>query len=510
MPHGHCYLWQPALVYLHVLSDGLIALAYASISISLFVLWRRIKLPFNGMLVGFGLFIFLCGVTHAMEIWTLWQADYWASGFLKAATATASIATAIVTVYIAPKILAFVNEARLSEKRRVDLDAARESSEMKDRFLANVTHELRAPLNVVIGYSQMLALEPNNRELMTEAISAIERNAETQNKLIGDLLDVSRISAGKLKLHVEKVNLAEIIEECATSVSFAARAKDIKVVLELEPRAEMIGDRMRLSQVVSNLLTNAVKYTGKGGAVKVRLSRRPVSTFELNVSDNGIGIAPDFLPKLFDRFTQESGPRDRVAGGLGLGLSIAANLVELHGGTIEAKSEGKGKGSSFIVRLPIKPLEELQPQEAQAGSASSEESPSVDTRLDGMRILLLDDDLDGRRMLLTALTLSGAKVTAFAKGREALAELERNADYSVIVSDIDMPEMNGFQFIRAVRALNGKAGKIPALAFTSYLQEHERSLAFHAGFQKFLQKPVAVGLLAKTLTELAKSGAERA
>lgn len=504
MPHGHCYLWRPTLVYLHVLSDGLIALAYAFISVSLLILWRRIKLPFNGMLVGFGLFIFLCGCTHAMEIWTLWNADYWASGFVKAGTALASISTAIVTVYVAPQIVSFVEEFRLSEGRRVELEAAREASLVKDRFLATVTHELRAPLNVIIGYSQMLRLEPENRELVAEAISAIERNAELQNKLIGDLLDVSRITAGKLKLHPEKVNVAELVRECENGITFDAQSKKIEVIVDVEePRAEIVADRMRLGQVVSNLLSNAVKYTPKGGRVRVALRRRPGSSFEISVSDNGVGIEAPFLSHVFEPFTQEAAPRDRIGGGLGLGLSIACNLVQLHGGKIEAKSEGKGKGSTFIVSLPIAPLEDwVPPQVALGATFVTEKLDEENIRLEGVRILLVDDETDSRQMLSTALTMAKAQVSSFSSAQEALKVLATDSKYSVIISDIDMPGMNGFEFIRSVRSLGGATAEIPALALTAYLQEAERGLAIQAGFQVFIQKPVSIRRLATTLVDM--------
>jgi PAS domain S-box-containing protein len=376
------------------------------------------------------------------------------------------------------------------QEARAEAEAA---NRMKDEFLATVSHELRTPLNAILGWSTMLRRGSLNESLTANAIEAIERNARSQAQLIEDLLDISRIISGKLRLEIKAIEFVSVIKAAIDAVQHAAKAKEIQLQMVIDPAANHIqGDEARLQQVIWNLLSNAVKFTAKGGLVQVKLERKD-SMAHITVSDTGEGINPEFLPYVFDRFQQADGTTTRRHGGLGLGLAIARHIVEMHGGTIGVHSAGLGQGANFTVRLPFVAVHTpTYPPANQPGNERHEETAiSVDPAvLQGLRILTVDDESDTRDMVKAVLMQYGADVVTAASAREAFETLPKFKP-DVLVSDIGMPEEDGHSLIRKIRDLEPeKGGNTPAIALTGYVRVEERMRALEAGFQMFVPKPV--------------------
>jgi PAS domain S-box-containing protein len=381
--------------------------------------------------------------------------------------------------------------------------AAEEANRLKDEFLATVSHELRSPLNAILGWA-MLLRDPNVRgEQLDRALEIIDRNAQAQARLIEDLLDVSRIVSGKLIIQMRPVTLNQIMEGVVADIRPAAEAKGIDLRLTTsEVEISIVGDAKRLHQVARNLLTNAVKFTPEGGRVEAELKR--VNTHvELRVSDTGRGISPEFLPYVFDRFRQAERASSGGRAGLGLGLAIVRHIVEAHGGSVTAESPGVGRGATFTVRLPIAP-------------ASLEVIPAVERRelqlevgalpsLDGVRVLVVDDDEDSRDLLASVLANYGAEVKT-AAGAEMALDILAAEDMDVLVSDINMPGMDGYELIRRVRAMKPEqGGRIPAAALTAYARAEDRVRALQAGYQAHVPKPVEPAELEVVVATLARS-----
>jgi signal transduction histidine kinase/CheY-like chemotaxis protein len=368
----------------------------------------------------------------------------------------------------------------LEQLRREELER---SNRLKDDFLGIVSHELRTPLSAILGWARLLKRGVVGTDTARErALDAIERNATLQARLVDDLLDVSRIVSGKLELETSSVDLASVIDAAIDSVRPALLAKGLDVRLSLaHDGVSVLGDARRLQQVVWNLLTNATKFTPNGGRIEVRLEQADRAA-RLTVRDNGIGIPADVLPHVFERFKQADGSATRQHGGLGLGLSIVRHVIEAHGGSVEARSEGPGKGTEVIVELPLG---------GQPSMPSLRASESLDEALlEGARVLLVDDDADAREFLATALTGAGAEVRAVGAPSAAFDAM-RGWRPDVIVSDIAMPEVDGYAFIRGVRALpSDEGGRTPAVALTALARPKDRLRALSAGFQTHLPKPV--------------------
>lgn len=386
--------------------------------------------------------------------------------------------------------------------------AAEDANRLKDEFLATVSHELRTPLNAILGWSQMLQNKNLSKDLSEKALSTIERNARMQSQLIDDILDVSRIITGKLRLDVRAVDLADVIEAAIETVRPAAEAKNIRLQSLFDSHVEPIsGDRDRLQQVVWNLLSNAVKFTPKEGRVQIRLERIN-SRLEITVSDTGKGIEPDFLPYVFDRFRQSDSATTRRHGGLGLGLAIVRQIVELHGGTVSVMSEGGNHGSTFIVCLPLLPVRNeiinFTNKKAAAGRLH-QKNLSIDClpELSDLRVLLVDDEADSRELLKIILDNCEADVTTASSAAEAF-ELFQNSRFDIIISDIGMPDEDGFSLIRKIRKLSAeRGGKIPAIALTAYARAEDRQQALRAGFQMHVAKPVEPDELLTVVANLA-------
>jgi PAS domain S-box-containing protein len=393
--------------------------------------------------------------------------------------------------------------AREEEARR----RAEEAGRAKDEFLSTLSHELRTPLNAILGWASLAAAGGLDEAQRARAFETIERNARVQVRLIEDMLDLSRIAQGKFVLAVGPVELVRVVEAALDAVRPAADAKGVRVQPVLDSHATIVGDADRLQQIVWNLASNAIKFTPKGGRVQVRL-RRDRSYVEVTVADSGQGIAPDFLPHVFEPFRQADGGITRRHGGLGLGLSIVRSLVELHGGTVSAHSDGPDQGATFVVRLPLAPLRADRaspvPEGAEGAPRASFACPP---ELKGLRVLVVDDEPDTRALLAFVLGQCEAAVTAASGAAEALALLE-GGEFDVIVSDVGMPDEDGYAFLRQVRALpDERARRLPALALTAYARSEDRTQALRAGFDMHLAKPIEPQEL---LVVVAHLGARRA
>ena len=381
-------------------------------------------------------------------------------------------------------------------------EAAEHANRIKDEFLAVLSHELRTPLNPILGWSKILLNQSPDADTLHRGLQTIERNAQLQTQLIEDLLDVSRILRGKLVLEKVAVNLKRVIEAAIETVHLAAIAKNIQIqphftVADLHVR----GDAGRLQQIVWNLLSNAVKFTPDGGRVEVHLSQRD-SQVEIQTIDTGAGISAEFLPSVFERFRQADSTTTRKFGGLGLGLAIVRQLVELHGGTIQADSAGEGQGATFTVRLPRLTVDSTQQNETPSKA-------SLPAALTGLRILVVDDDADSREFVAFVLEQEQAEVIALSSAIDGIKALE-HASVNLLVSDVGMPEMDGYQLMQQIRAKPpAQGGQIPAIALTAHAGDEDQKRALAAGFQQHLSKPIDPERLVQAIVKLVRPLTQR-
>jgi PAS domain S-box-containing protein len=392
------------------------------------------------------------------------------------------------------------DRARILEQEQAAREAAEQANRIKDEFLAVLSHELRSPLNPILGWTKLLQSQKFTPQETAQALETIERNAKLQAQLIEDLLDVSRILQGKMALTICPVNLVNTIEAAIETVRLTAAAKEIQIQTNLDQRVGNVsGDAARLQQIIWNLLTNAVKFTPPGGKVMVSLTQ--VQHFaQIQVQDTGKGINPDFLPHVFDYFRQEDGAITRKFGGLGLGLAIVRHLTEQHGGTIMVESDGEGQGATFTVRLPLHPVGvETIPEET---------TPAQDLDLSQLKILVVDDEADMRELMRVVLQTYGAQVQVVGSAVEALQQL-KDWQPDLLISDIGMPEIDGYMLLRQVRQLPPEqGGRIPAIALTAYAGEHDQQQASAAGFQQHLAKPAEPEQLVAAIVLLVQRGGE--
>jgi PAS domain S-box-containing protein len=400
---------------------------------------------------------------------------------------------------------------RAEEERRLLLESAKAAraeadtaNSIKDEFLTTLSHELRTPLTSILGWSNLLTTGKLDEGASKRALETIARNARAQRRLIDDLLDLSRIITGKLRLHVRRVELAQTIEAVVEGLSPAADSRNIHLQMALDPGVSpMFGDPDRLQQIIWNLLSNAIKFTPKGGRVQLQLERID-SHVEITITDTGEGIEPELLSHVFERFRQSDSSNTRGHSGLGLGLSIVRELVELHGGTVSVESPGHGRGTTFKVILPVRSVhtepsyvEESQP----IGGCNTDDSQRW---LHGLRVLVVDDELDSRELVEAVLVGRGAEVVSVESGDEALQELERQR-FDVLISDIGMPSMDGNELIRKVRQLPAvRGGRIPAAALTAYAGVEDRTRVLAAGYQRHIPKPVEPAELITIVANLAE------
>src|SRR3984885_11897030 len=405
------------------------------------------------------------------------------------------------------EVMETVNQQReelLDAERNARMSAER-ATRLKDEFLATLSHELRTPLSAILGWTQVLLRGEASKgpDEHKRAMEVIDRNARAQVKLIDDLLDLSRVMTGKLRLDLHQVSFASIVEAAVDSARPSADVKGIRLKAILSSNSDIVSaDSARLQQVVWNLLTNAIKFTPKGGQVQVLL-QRVNSHLELSVSDTGVGIPANYLPHVFDRFSQKDSSTTRAFGGLGLGLAICKQLVELHGGSIRAASQGEGRGATFSVHLPLS-IVQLQDESSPRVHPTTETQPGELLslpRLEGVHVFSVDDEPDARDLLRAVLEGQGAKVTSFSGGEDALAALDTTKP-SVLICDVGMPTMDGFQLIRTLRAKEPRSERIPALALTAFARAEDRKRSLVAGYQAHLAKPFDVGELILVIADL--------
>jgi signal transduction histidine kinase/ActR/RegA family two-component response regulator len=394
---------------------------------------------------------------------------------------------------------------RLLDSERLARADAERASAMKDEFLATLSHELRTPLNAILGWSKILCMPGVNPVDFQRGLEVVERNARIQAQLIEDLLDMSRITSGKMRLDIHPVSPAAVIEAALETVRPLAQAKGVLLTSTLDEAAALVnGDPNRLQQVVWNLLSNAIKFTDRHGRVQVSL-RRAGSHVVVAVADTGVGIASEFLPHVFDRFRQADSSSTRTAGGLGLGLAIVKHLVELHGGTVQAQSPGRGAGTTFTIELPLvataaQAATTVERPRARGRSGSGGEIRRLD--LTGVKVLVVDDNADARALIQRVLEACGANVVTAGTVSEAVLSVERARPH-VLVSDVGMPEADGYELLRLVRGLGqSRGGGLPAIALTAFARSEDRTRALRAGFLHHIAKPVEPAELVATVASV--------
>ncbi|MFH7028058.1 MAG: ATP-binding protein [Heteroscytonema crispum UTEX LB 1556] len=418
------------------------------------------------------------------------------------------IAGVCTFIDISDRKKAEVERDRLLLLEQAAREAAETASRLKDEFLSVLSHEVRTPLNAIMGWAQLLSKRKFDEATIIRGINIIKRNAKAQLHLLEDILDVSRIVRGKLQLNVQPINLCSVIEEAIETVQPAIEAKKIQLEKVYEPQAcKIAGDCNRLQQVVWNLLSNAAKFTPEGGKVEIYLEKVD-SHAQIRVKDTGIGIRAEFLPYVFERFRQADGGYTRSHGGLGLGLAIVRHLVELHGGTVKAESLGEGQGATFIVNLPFVQIAEKPPESNDLASETQHLSQSIKhstSNFSGLQVLVVEDETDARELVTTILEEYGAEVIAAGSANEALNVLA-NFQPHVLLSDIGMPEKDGYMLIREIRAMEAnKSEQLPAIALTAYTRESDRIQALLAGFQQHISKPVCAEELIAVVATVVKS-----
>ncbi len=418
-------------------------------------------------------------------------------------------------LFVAPTGTDITEQKRMANEREKLLEAERaaradaeQAGRLKDEFLATLSHELRTPLNAILGWARILRRHKQEDAELNEGLAVIERNSRAQAKLIEDLLDMSRIISGKLRLDVQKVAAADITSAAIESVRPAAEAKDIRLEKVLDTHVGLVrGDPARLQQIMWNLLSNAIKFTPKGGKVQVAL-QLVNSHVEISVTDTGVGIKPEFIPYVFERFRQADASITRKHGGLGLGLAIVKNLVELHGGKVWAKSPGEGHGATFVVELPLMVVHDIESKAGHEHPKSSPLASSADficeeNLLQGVSVLVVDDEEDARNLI--ARVLQECDATVFVASSAAQArEILMGERPTVLISDVGMPGEDGYELIRKIRQLpDHQGGKTPAAALTAFARSEDRTRALRAGYQSHLSKPVEPSELITVVASLA-------
>lgn len=512
MPHGHCYLWIPSLLWMHVVSDALIGTAYLGISFILYLLVRKIRLPFSPVFIAFGLFIGLCGITHFMKIWTIWHPDYLLDGLIKVATAAASVATAIGLLYVRPQIEQTVAAARLSEERRVELEHAhtelealyrkvKELDEVKTQFFANVSHELRTPLTLMLGPAERMREDASLNQQQRHELDLISRNGRSLLRHVNDLLDITKLESHEMQPQRTRFDLQPWIRDLAARFEQVARQRELRFDVVADEAMLIEADADMIERVVINLLSNAFKFTPAGGEVRLRLAR-DAGHVMLTVADSGPGIAEEARELIFERFRQADGSITRQYGGTGLGLAIVKDLVGLHGGSVKVDASAAG-GARFTVQLPLTAgvdaavevapaaaspatrlalstmLEELVPATAtEQPEAPLPQRPSV---------LVVEDNQDMRRFLAETLAPYYNVVTA-ADGQEGYRCFQ-TLQPDLVISDIMMPLMSGEQLVKAIRGSGDTPAATPVLLLSAKADDALRVKLLREGAQDYLTKP---------------------
>ncbi|AGC48667.1 sensor histidine kinase/response regulator [Myxococcus stipitatus DSM 14675] len=527
MPHGHCYLWKQDLMVMHVVSDAFIGAAYFLISLSLYAMVRRTRMPFGGMVLSFGVFIAACGLTHFMEIWNVWNSAYYLAGGIKLVTAVASVATGLYLVPLRGKVVEFTQAARLSEERRVGLEKSSQelealyaklkaSEEQRTRFFANVSHELRTPLTLILGPVERLLQHGDLSEALHKDLDVVRRNARMLLRHVNALLDVAKLDAGKMRVRYSEVDLARLVRWSAENFEALTAERRLALVLELPASLPAQVDPEKLERVVLNLLSNAFKFTSEGGHIRVALSAE-AGWGRLVVEDNGPGVPTELREAIFERFRQGDSDLAREVGGTGLGLAITRDFVTLHEGRVWVE-ERPGGGARFVVELPlmaptgVKLAErlEMEPQGVSAGATRAEvdllrpeEVEPAPVRVEDSsrpRVLVVEDTREMRRFVVETLSKHFQVATAV-DGVDGLAQAERMQP-DVIVSDVMMPRMGGDRLVREVHTRPGLEST-PVLLLTARADEALRVDLLRAGAQDYVVKPFVSEELVARVSNLA-------
>ncbi|MGQ0593230.1 MAG: ATP-binding response regulator [Gammaproteobacteria bacterium] len=508
MPHGVCYLWVPQLWLMHLTTDLVIGLSYFAISITLVYLIHRARrdIPFQWVFLAFGLFIIACGVTHFMEVWTIWQPTYWLSGYVKLITAAVSVATAVVLPPLVPKVLMLIQAVKLSEERKAQLesvhgelaearDAALEATRLKSEFLANMSHELRTPLNAIIGYSEMLAEEAEDagRDNDLGDLQKIRAAGKHLLALINDVLDLSKIEAGKMEVHLETFDVPAMLQEVVSTIAPLVEKNGNRLEVRCaEGLGALRADLTKVRQALFNLLSNACKFTSSG-VVTLAVGRERVDGADwlrFGVSDTGIGISPEQMKRLFQAFSQADASTSKKYGGTGLGLIISRRFCQMMGGDITVEST-PGQGSTFTIRLPIdnvapKTTVTLDGEGSHVASTPPKGVPTV---------LVIDDDPAARELMQRFLAQQqGLHMAGAGSGEEGL-RLAKELRPAVILLDVLMPGMDGWAVLTALKA-DPELAPIPVIMATIL---DEENMGFALGATDFLTKPIDRAYLAQVL-----------
>ncbi|MEH2348933.1 MAG: ATP-binding protein [Nostoc sp.] len=517
IPHGHCYLWQTGLVWLHIISDATIALAYYSIPFLLiYFISKRKDVPFNGVFLLFGAFIIACGTGHLIDIWTLWHPDYWVSGALKALTAIISIYTAFALFYLMPQALALPSPAQLEainrilsteivERKRIEKELrlteeiAQNSSQAKSEFLANMSHELRTPLNGILGYTQIIQRTESLSEKGRKGLGVIYQCGSHLLTLINDVLDLSKIEARKLELYPIDFYFPAFIDSVTEICRIRAEQKVIAFNVELDPNLPtgIHADEKRLRQVLINLLSNAMKFTHQGSVTfKVQVVEQESNAndktnykIRFEVIDTGTGISPEQAKKIFQPFEQV-GSQKRQSEGTGLGLAISQKIVLLMGGQIQVKSEF-GKGSTFWFEAKLS-----ESKDWAKVSRVVEQGTIIAYQGQRRTILIADDKWENRSVIVNLLEPVGFTVVEANNGQEAWAQSLANKP-DMIITDLVMPILDGFEFIHRLRQ-SGQFKETPVIASSASVFAVDQHKSIDVGADAFLPKPIE----AETLLEM--------
>ncbi len=511
MPHGHCYLWKPGLVWLHVLSDVLIGGAYVLISLVLYALVRRIRLPFSTVIIAFGLFIGACGLTHFMEVWNVWNSAYWLAGWVKALTALASVATGVFLVQLRPRVVEVASAARLSEERRTQLESKNRELEvlyarlkaaeaLRTQFFSNVSHELRTPLALILGPVERMLTEEGLTQAQRRDLETVARNGRLLLKQVNDLLDASRLEAGRMEVRYSAADLSELVRVTAAFFASAALERQLSCSVEVPERLAAQVDAEKLQRVLINLLSNAFKFVPAGGQVRTTL-RQEADQALLTVEDTGPGVKPEQRQLIFERFRQGDGGATRSVGGTGLGLAIVKDFVELHRGTVTV-DDAPGGGARFTVRLPLRAPEGVPVHSGPGEAESAMATVTVRNTLEELRtpdaapvagsgarehVALVVEDNPEMRRFITETLASGFQVQTASNGREGL-EKARALQPDVLITDMMMPVMSGDQLVRAVRE-DRTLEFMPILLLTAKADDDLRVQLLREGAQDYLTKP---------------------
>lgn len=533
IPHGHCYLWKPGLVWLHVTSDSLIALAYVAISATLayLVYKTRQEIPFHWMFLAFGTFIVACGSTHFMDVWTLWHPTYWLSGALKVVTAIASVTTAVILPFLVPQALALVESAKLSEERRSHLETAnhqlealneqlKQIDQLKTRFFANVSHELRTPLALILGPVEKLLKQGELSQEHRHDIEIVDRNARLLLKQVNDLLDVSKLEAGKMTLNYTQVDLAQLVRLTAANFDGLAQEKQITFTIDTPESLPVQIDTAKVQRILLNLISNAFKFTPDGGIVRCTLKTNqaeiaatdsalthlhfPTDRAILSVRDSGQGIPVELRQTIFERFSQGEGGITRRFGGTGLGLAIVKEFVELQGGTIGITDAPEG-GAQFTVELPLTapPDVPMTASSAELGQIDGMTNliveelrtvhqtnyPKQEQTPEKPLVLVVEDNPEMNQFITTTLATEYRTATAV-NGQEGLEQaLALQPD--LILSDVMMPYLSGNQLVQQLRT-HPELDTTPVVMLTAKADDELRVQLLRQGAQDYLMKPFSI------------------